>query len=84
VVQQPQKSETDQSSRLKDLVPLLQSLIWAVLIGTILIMWRREITKILQEGRVRVRAGDLEIEVLPPEEVTSIEDLPEPVEIIVG
>jgi len=76
VVQQPTKEpEADSKTRAKDLVPLFQSVVWALVVVGVLIGWRREIGGALRGGHIRVKAGGVEVEVFPPEPVTDTEDL---------
>jgi hypothetical protein len=55
VVQQPTgQSDRDSKTQLKDMVPLLQSLVWALLVGAIVIVLRSEIGGVLQGRHVKL------------------------------
>jgi hypothetical protein len=77
VITQASGSDNDHESLIKDLVPLLESLLWALLVGVVLVSWRKEITQLLK-GHIRVKVGDYEVELFPPEEVTEAMQLPGP------
>jgi hypothetical protein len=71
VVQQPSREPDKDSKGVKDWIPLLQSIVWVILIGAVLIGWRKEISGILQERHFRLKAAGFEVEVLVPEQVTN-------------
>jgi hypothetical protein len=74
VMQEPAEDARD--SWWKTAVPLFQSLVWALLIGTVLIFWRKEIMGALRGKHFRVKAMDFEIEVFGAEQSTATDDLP--------
>jgi hypothetical protein len=53
----------------KQSVPLLQTLIWPLLIGLVLLVWREEMTGLLNRIQV-IKVGDLELQVFAPQVVT--------------
>jgi hypothetical protein len=72
VVQQPTgQSDRDSKTQLKDMVPLLQSLVWALLVGAIVIVLRSEIGGVLQGRHVKLSIAGVEIEIFAPEQVTN-------------
>ena len=74
VMQEPAEDARD--SWWKAAIPLFQSLVWALLIGTVLIAWRTEIVGALRGKHFRVKAMDFEIEVFGAEQSTATDDLP--------
>lgn len=81
VVQQPEHQQESSKSWFKDIAPVLQTLLWVLLIAIVLISWRTELTRLLNEGRLKVKVPGVEVEVLPPEQLTSPNELSDPVEI---
>lgn len=71
VIQQP-ASPVDENSptRLKDVVPLLQSMVWALLIAAIAVGFRTELAALLRGRHFKFEAAGVSVEVLPPEQVT--------------
>jgi hypothetical protein len=78
VIQQPGEKTNDEEreSLLKASVPLLQSLLWVLLIGVILIAFRGEIAGVVRGRHFRLKILDFEIEIFPAEQATGTEDLP--------
>ncbi len=69
-----------EAMHLKDLLPLLQNLVWPVFIGLVLFFWRKQLAELvgaftqgLATGRVKiVKFGPVELALVPPEDVGSI------------
>jgi hypothetical protein len=68
VVQAPNDHQEAPDSLLKDATPLLQSLIWPVFIGLVLLAWRKEVTGLLNRPFV-IKHGEFELQVDAPREV---------------
>ena len=71
-VMQPAASSPQQDSptRLKDLVPLLQSMVWALLIAAAVFGLRKELFALLRDRHVKLEAAGVSLEILPEEQVT--------------
>ena len=71
VVQQPAPGpEPDSPTRLKDVVPLLQSMVWALLLAAAVFGLRKELAALLRDRHLKLEAAGVSVEVLPPEQVT--------------
>lgn len=71
-------------TQIKDFIPLMQAALWPVLLAVVLLAWRGPITKLLTEGRISLQAGEISVKVIPPEEVSSIAEVPTPYEMRIG
>lgn len=77
VIQSPaEKPEDERDSLLKASIPFLQSLLWVLLIGVVLIAWRSELVGLVQGRHFRLKILDFEIEIFAAEQATGTEDLP--------
>jgi hypothetical protein len=76
VVQQPAPGpEPDSPTRLKDIVPLLQSMVWALLLASIAFGLRKELAALLRDRHLKFEAAGVSVEVLAPEQVTDPAEL---------
>ena len=63
MVQQPASAEATPESQFKDAVPLLQSLVWAILLAAVLFGFRKELSHLIERIKnVKVSAEGVEIE----------------------